>query len=422
MRFDGYYIFSDLLELPNLYGESQQFLRHLVRKYLLGVHSNLSGTWTRRTVLALYGVAAFAWRILVSCTIALAAASAFHGAGVILAVVGIGLWVAPATAATIKYLMFGTAWEQPRRLRFLMATGVIGTALTAALVCVPWPCAYRAPAMVEYAPLAIVRAASSGFVRDIRVEIGQKVEPGQVLVVLENEQLRLEVAELQIRISQSKSYVRALRYEAKTADSQAEVEQLTSLERRLREKKEQLDALTLCAPVAGTVVSRDLDSLRGTYLKQGAEVLVIGSEDCKDLNISIAQEDVDIFSDHLQQPLWVRIHGAPRFATSLTKVSPQGRREPSSQGFCAPLGGPLPVRMLNSMATHGNATAPLRTIGAALRWELEPLARTKPLVARWPAGVRRAAREQSIHRRSPAVAYCGTGSVPTAATDLPQVL
>ena len=132
------------------------------------------------------------------------------------------------------------------------------------------------------------------------------------------------------------------------------VGQLTSLERRLREKKEQLDALTLCAPVAGTVVSHDLDSLRGTYLEQGAEVLVIGSEDCKDLNISIAQEDVDIFSEHLQQDLWVRIHGTPRFATSLTKVSPQGRREPSSQGFCAPLGGPLPVRMLNSMATQGD--------------------------------------------------------------------
>jgi putative peptide zinc metalloprotease protein len=355
MRFDGYYILSDLLELPNLYSESQQFWRHLIRKFVLGVHSNFSANWTRTSIFAVYGVAALAWRILVCCTIALAAASAFRGAGVIVAAAGIGLWIAPATVGAIKYLVYGTAWEQPRRLRFLMATGVIGTALTVALVCVPWPCAYRAPAMVEYAPLAIVRAASDGFVRDIQVEIGQKVEPGQVLVALENEQLRLEVSELQIRVRQSKSHVRALRYDAKTADSQAEAEQLTSLERRLREKKEQLEALTLRAPVAGTVVSHDLDSLRGTYLKQGAEVLVIGSEDRKELTISIAQEDVDIFGDHLQQALWVRLHGAPRFATSLTKVSPRARREPSSQGFCAPLGGPLPVRVLNSMATQGDA-------------------------------------------------------------------
>ena len=83
------------------------------------------------------------------------------------------------------------------------------------------------------------------------------------------------------------------------AESQAEAEQLTSLERRLQEKQEQLEALTLRAPVDGTVVCRDLSSLRGTYLKQGDEVLVIGSEDRKGLNISIAQEDVDIFSEHL---------------------------------------------------------------------------------------------------------------------------
>jgi len=355
MRFDGYYILSDLLELPNLYGESQQFLRHLVRKYVLGVHSNLSLNWIRASIFALYGVAALAWRILVCCTIALSAVSAFRGAGIIVAAVGIGLWIAPATVAGIKYLIYGTAFEQPRRLRFLMVTGVIGTVLTVALVCVPWPCAYRAPAMVEYAPLAIVRATSDGFVREIQVEIGQKVEPGQVLVTLENEQLRLVVAELQIRVRQSKSQVRALRYEGKTADSQSEAQQLAALQQRLREKNEQLEALTLCAPVAGTVVARDLDSLRGTYLKQGAEILVIGSEDHKELNISIAQEDVDIFSDYLQQAFWVRIHGAPRFATSLTKVSPRARREPSSQGFCAPLGGPLPVRILNSMETYGDA-------------------------------------------------------------------
>jgi putative peptide zinc metalloprotease protein len=355
MRFDGYYILSDLLELPNLYGESQQFLRHLMRKYVLGVHSHLSSNWTRASIFAVYGVAALAWRVFVCCSIVLAAASAFRGAGVVVAAVGIVLWIAPATVAVIKYLVYGTAWEQPRRLRFLAATGVIGTVLTVALVCLPWPCAYRAPAMVEYAPLAIVRATGDGFVREIQVEIGQKVEPGQVLVVLENEQLRLEVSELQIRVRGSKSHVRALRYEAKMAESQAEAEQLTSLERRLQEKQEQLEALTLRAEVPGTVISRDLDSLRGTYLKQGAEVLVIGSEDRKELNISIAQEDVDIFSDHLQQSLWVRIHGAPRFATSLAKVSPRARREPSSQGFCATLGGPLPVRTLNSMSTGGDA-------------------------------------------------------------------
>ena len=200
-----------------------------------------------------------------------------------------------------------------------------------------------------------MRAGSAGFVRAIEVQVGQTVEPDQVLAVLENEPLRLEVSELRIRVRQSKSRVRALRYETKTADSQAMGEQLTSLQRRLQEKEQQLEALTLRAPVAGTVVSRDLESLRGTYLRRGAEVLVIGSQDRKELNVTIAQEDIDVYSDHLQQSVSVRIHGVPAFTASLTEVSLRARREPSSQGFCAPFGGPLPVRVLNPVATQSEA-------------------------------------------------------------------
>jgi putative peptide zinc metalloprotease protein len=353
MRFDGYYILSDLLEVPNLYSESQQYLLHLLRKYALGVPSNVSWAWHRKVVLAVYGVAALLWRLIVCGTIALAAATAFRGAGILLVIVALGLWMAPKLAAGAKYLVYGTAWEQPRRLRFLTVAGVSGGVLILTLVCVPWPCAYRAPAMVEYAPLAVVRAASDGFVREIHVTPGQQVEPGQVLVVLENQALQLEVSQLQIRVRQSTSEVRALRYEAKTADSQAVMEQLASLESRLREKEEQLNSLTLRAPIGGTVVSYDLNSLSGTYLKRGAEVLVIGLEDRKELKISIAQEDVETFNGHLQQPVWVRLHGAPGFATSLTKISPRARLELSSQGFAAPCGGPLPVRVLNSLATDG---------------------------------------------------------------------
>jgi biotin carboxyl carrier protein len=211
----------------------------------------------------------------------------------------------------------------------------------------PWPGAYRAPALVEYSPLAIVRPPTAGFVREIQVRIGQSVQPDQVLAVLENEMLAVEVEELRVRVRQARERVRAFRFDGQTAKAQAEEEELAALERRLAEKDEQLAGLVLRAPVAGTVVSQDLDSLRGTYLARGTEMLVIGSEDRKELILSIAQEDLDVYKRQPGQPLWVRIRGRAGFVTALSEISPRARREPPHDAFCAPLGGPLPVRLLD---------------------------------------------------------------------------
>jgi putative peptide zinc metalloprotease protein len=39
LRYDGYYILSDMLEIPNLYQKSIQQLKHLFERYLFGVEN-----------------------------------------------------------------------------------------------------------------------------------------------------------------------------------------------------------------------------------------------------------------------------------------------------------------------------------------------------------------------------------------------
>ena len=39
LRFDGYYVLADALEIPNLAGRSRQYLAYLARRYLLGMES-----------------------------------------------------------------------------------------------------------------------------------------------------------------------------------------------------------------------------------------------------------------------------------------------------------------------------------------------------------------------------------------------
>ena len=103
-------------------------------------------------------------------------------------------------------------------------------------------------------------------------------------------------------------------------------------------------------PSEGTVVAHDLASRVGTYLERGADLLAIGSEDHKELRISIAQDDVDVFARRVKEPLWVRVRGGRSFSAALGDVTPRASKEPFHEALCAPFGGPLPVRSLDSDA------------------------------------------------------------------------
>ena len=76
MRFDGYYLLSDGVDIPNLYTDGQLFLRYLGRKYVLGLPAEVStGSWSRDTFIRPYGIAAFVWRSFITFFLILAAAT-----------------------------------------------------------------------------------------------------------------------------------------------------------------------------------------------------------------------------------------------------------------------------------------------------------------------------------------------------------
>ena len=86
MRFDGYYVLADWLEIPNLHARGQQWLTQSARRYLLGMNAQ-HAAWTRGSglVIRVYALAAFAWRIVVCAGLVMFAATMFHGAGIVLA-------------------------------------------------------------------------------------------------------------------------------------------------------------------------------------------------------------------------------------------------------------------------------------------------------------------------------------------------
>ena len=343
MRFDGYYMLSDWLEIPNLYGLGQQYVQFLGRKYIMGVKATLPA-WTRREmiIIPVYGILSFLWRIMVTVGLMIAVATLFKGAGIVIAIAGGVMMIGMPAVKFVKYLTKGNKRERPKIKRFCFVVGTIALA-TVTFLLLPEPGGVRAPAAVVYEPLHVVRAPYSGFVREIRVASGEVVEPEQVLAVLENAELAVEVAGLKVERFQSVYRSRQLRGDRDVATANVENEFRQSIEARLKDRAAQLDRSVLKAEFAGKIITRKMRSLIGTYVKEGEALFEIGNESEKELELSIAQQDIETFEEHTGSSVVVQLKNSKIINCELGSVNPRASCELPSEALSAANGGTLPV-------------------------------------------------------------------------------
>jgi putative peptide zinc metalloprotease protein len=358
MRFDGYYILSDLLEIPNLYQRGQQHTLQFLRRMFFGGPSPLeAGPATQRWFVAWYGAASLVWRVVFSIGLVIAAALFFEGAGIVLAIIALASWTIRPGLRFLKLLVGADPGERRSRLRFWLVGGLPGVALLLAAIICPWPGACTAPAVVEFAPLAIVRAEVAGFIERLHVEDGQAVEQGDVLVVLRNDPLQAEAADLRLALQQSQIQSRIHEQKGAMAACQAERSKGAAIATRLREKEAQLALLEVRAPMRGAVMAGDLATNLGSFVRVGHELLSIGSETSKEIRIAVAHDQYSEFAEHLRRTAVVRLPGGQQLDCPLAKIEPRAIRTPPHAALSAKAGGPLAVRMRAEPALPGADSA-----------------------------------------------------------------
>ncbi|MEE9308612.1 MAG: PqqD family peptide modification chaperone, partial [Spirochaetia bacterium] len=116
LRFDGYYILSDLLDIPNLHAQSSQHLRHLVERYAFGYKKSQSpavnfseGFW-----LTFFGILSGLYKLVVFTTILLFVADRFLLLGILMAVVCAVTWIMAPLIRLVQYLASSPRLERTR--------------------------------------------------------------------------------------------------------------------------------------------------------------------------------------------------------------------------------------------------------------------------------------------------------------------
>ena len=345
MKFDGYHMLADWLELPNLAKYGNQHVMGICRKHFLGLHASpLPWAGTRGSFVKFYGVAALVWKILICVSLVLGAANLLPGIGFLIALSATVLWLAIPVTKFAKYMIWGSEFEQPNRKRF---AAVAGGALLAAIVAgivLPSPTVITAPIVIEYEPMSVVRSESMGFVETVHVDPDQNVRAGEVLITLRNKELQTQLIETISRLKETRMAAAAQQKSRNIAMWQVEQQNIVALEKQLAETQTSVDQLTLRAPVDGQVLMNDPQSIVGTYISPGQELLSIGDPTNKEAIALVSQSDAHHLETAAGNDVQLRIWGrSDRANGTVREITPRVRTDLPHFAFAGMYGGPLTV-------------------------------------------------------------------------------
>ena len=347
MKFDGYYMLSDFLELPNLATHGRQWLKGQFKWLYFGAKpAALKETGYRALAVKAYGILAMAWFGFIAVGMSLAASGLIEGFGLVIALIACILWVGIPLFKLISFTISGTDTERPNRVWFASAIAITLLLVGGFLGFCPSPSVITAPVVIEFEEWSIIRSNAAGFAKQIHVADGDTVNEGDLLVTLENKDIGLELASLKIDIEISKLRIDNLFNAGEISQVQHERESLTSMLERKSELDARISDLKIFAPRSGTVLARDLGTLKGQYMTPGEEIMSIGKPGDMHAVGLAEQTDVDWILENPDSDVELQVWGRYESAMipgKITKIDPRARDDLPNEAFAAAAGGPLAV-------------------------------------------------------------------------------
>ena len=257
MRFDGYYVLSDLLDIPNLQDRAFAFGRWQLRRLLLGLDMPMPEpiVAAQRRFLIWFAWGVWAYRFMLFLGIAFVVYHFFFKLlGLILFAVEIGWFILLPIVSELKawWTLRGAMRE---RSRAWVSVGILAFLL--AMLFIPWSDRISLPAVLESTPHATIYAPASGRIVELAVKEGRRVGVGDRLVALESPVLEKDMALTRKRVE-----VEQLRGKRQFVDRQELTKHQVTLETlkthlsQLEGLLQQQQNLSLTAPIAGVVTDR----------------------------------------------------------------------------------------------------------------------------------------------------------------------
>ncbi len=363
MRFDGYFLAMDALEMPNLHPRSFALARWHLREVLFRIGEPIPERFPPKVQA---GMIAFAWavwiyRISLFLGIAVLVYHFFiKVVGVLLFAVEMGWFVArPFMIEFKEWRQRAGAIRATKRSR--VSFGLF--AVLVLLAVVPWSGRVSAPAMLKAREHVTLYAPSPAILTDLVVKAGDGVAVGTVLAHLDNPDAILRLEQIERRIGVLKYELEAVGFDdsfrsrarAIAQELDAAVAERTAL-RRDRAR------LTLTAPIAGTVIDLSLAVQPGQWISPREPILALRSG--MQLEAYVTEDDLPRIEVGDSATFIPEGSGSARAAT-IAAIDRTAVRALSDPELAVPYGGAIAARFDNKSLVPDGALYRVRLSVAA---------------------------------------------------------
>jgi putative peptide zinc metalloprotease protein len=266
LKFDGYYILADLIEVPNLRTKASRVLRRFSCQWMLGIEPQPDPFMPprHRWLFGLYSILAFAYRWFITLSIFWFLYNLLEPWGLkiigqaialmaLWGLAGLPLWQlfrflsVPGRISTVQPFRFGI-------------TAVFAVLVLAGVMWIPVPHDVTCSFIVQHADAATVYVEMPGKLRTIRTGPAEHVQSGQDLLVLENPGLLEAITRLEgeEEIARQKYYSAKQQShydEAAQAGLDALLASWQAISRQLEQRRHDVARLQVQSPIDGKVIS-----------------------------------------------------------------------------------------------------------------------------------------------------------------------
>ena len=295
LRFDGYYVFSDAVGMPNLSTRATRYLGYLVQRYLFGVVGLTSpaSDVDERSWLLGYGVLAFLYRIFIMVAIVLFVAEAYPFIGLVMAIWASATLLVMPVIKQAKFVLTAPRLQRTR-MRAVMSSTALLVALAGFLLGVPFPLSTLAEGVVSPPDHSEIRAGSDGVIIRLIACPDTQVVKGEPLIETEDPFLQTELRILQARLRELTTEQHALQANGKQVKAEILDEEIKILQADIASTREQVDALLIRSPADGIFLVGQASDLPGRFVRQGASLGYVADPENPTVRVAIAQADIGL--------------------------------------------------------------------------------------------------------------------------------
>jgi putative peptide zinc metalloprotease protein len=302
MRFDGYYIMSDWLEIPNLRQKSRAFLGRQFRKLFFGPaypEATRSVPGRDSSTFAIYSLASFAYLLFLMSHVFRKLHLLDKFGLSLIAYVLLSLWAIAVIIWPISRF-FTTPYKNAARYNIQLSTMnrfrplFVFIGLVVAVIVIlnlPFPKTVKRSCALELADAYIVRASEPGFVEEVLTKEGDTVKKGQVLARLRSPELQTKLIteretlrQIDVQLNQALAEDSALKFKVASHQREEAVADLKDTESKVTD-------LSLTTGLDGRVLTRNMDEKKGRYLAAGEPLCIVGPSADFDILVPLTEQE-----------------------------------------------------------------------------------------------------------------------------------